>query len=123
MSAQRVRVGIVGGSGYSGGELLRLLLGHPQADIAFVTSRGDKALEAIHRNLLGSGLRFVREEEAPDCDVVFLCTPARESMLKAPAWLARGARVVDIGSDFRLKDRATFERVYKAEHTCWELVA
>jgi len=122
VSRQSVAVGIVGGSGYSGGELLRLLLVHPEARIAFVTSRGDKSLQAIHRNLVGSGLSFVREEEAGDCDVVFLCTPARESMLKAPAWLARGAKVVDIGSDFRLKDRATFERVYKAEHTCWDLV-
>lgn len=122
MSTKQVAVGIVGGSGYSGGELLRLLLVHPNARIAFVTSRGDKSLESIHRNLLGSGLRFVREEEAGAADVVFLCTPARESMLKAPAWLARGAKVVDIGSDFRLKDRATFERVYKAEHSCWELV-
>ena len=122
MSAKKIKVGIVGGSGYSGGELLRLLLVHPNAEIAFVTSRGDKSLEAIHRNLVGSGLRFVREEEAPDADVVFLCTPARESMLKAPGWLQRGAKVVDIGSDFRLKDRPTFERVYKAEHTCWELV-
>ena len=122
MSVKKIKVGIVGGSGYSGGELLRLLLVHPNAEIAFVTSRGDKSLEAIHRNLVGSGLRFVREEEAPDADVVFLCTPARESMLKAPAWLQRGAKVVDIGSDFRLKDRPTFERVYKAEHTCWELV-
>lgn len=117
-----VRVGIVGGSGYSGGELMRLLLGHPRARIAWVTSRGDKRLEAIHRNLLGRGLQFVREEEAGDADVVFLCTPARESMRKAPGFLARGARVIDIGSDFRLKDRAVFERVYKAEHTCWELV-
>lgn len=122
MSTEAVAVGIVGGSGYSGGELLRLLLGHPRARIAFVTSRGDKSLQAIHRNLVGTDLRFVREEEAGDADVVFLCTPARESMLKAPAWLARGAKVVDIGSDFRLKDRETFERVYKAQHTCWELV-
>ena len=122
MSTQTVAVGIIGGSGYSGGELLRLLRVHPQARIAFVTSRGDKSLQAIHRNLVGTDLRFVREEEAGDADVVFLCTPARESMLKAPVWLGRGAKVVDIGSDFRLKDRATFERVYKAEHTCWDLV-
>jgi N-acetyl-gamma-glutamyl-phosphate reductase common form len=122
VSTETVAVGIVGGSGYSGGELLRLLLVHPRARIAFVTSRGDKSLQAIHRNLVGTDLRFVREEEAGDADVVFLCTPARESMLKAPAWLARGAKVVDIGSDFRLKDRETFERVYKAQHTCWELV-
>lgn len=117
-----VQVGIVGGSGYSGGELMRLLLGHPQARIAWVTSRGDKRLDAIHRNLIGSGLSFIREEEAGAADVVFLCTPARESMAKAPIYLERGAKVVDIGSDFRLKDRPTFERVYQAEHSCWDLV-
>jgi len=118
-----VQVGIVGGSGYSGGELLRLLLGHPRARVAWVTSRGDKSLEGIHRNLLGSGLRFIREEEAGPCDAVFLCTPSRESMTKAPRYLERGARVIDVGSDFRLKDREVFERVYKTQHACWELVA
>lgn len=123
MTEATVQVGIVGGSGYSGGELLRLLRGHPRARIAWVTSRGDKSLEIIHRNLVGAGLRFIREEEAGPCDVVFLCTPARESMAKAPHYLERGAKVVDIGSDFRLKDRALFERVYQAAHRCWDLVA
>ncbi|MGH7787016.1 MAG: N-acetyl-gamma-glutamyl-phosphate reductase [Candidatus Binatia bacterium] len=122
MAQSPVQVGIVGGSGYSGGELIRYLLGHPQAQIAWVTSRADKSLEAVHRNLVGSGLRFIREEEAPACDVVFLCTPSRESMTKAPRYLEQGAKVIDIGSDFRLKDRALFERVYKAEHVCWDLV-
>lgn len=122
MKASTVQVGIVGGSGYSGGELLRLLLGHPQARVAWVTSRADKNLEAVHRNLLGRRMRFIREEETAPCDVVFLCTPSRESMTKAPRYLDAGAKVVDIGSDFRLKDRAVFERVYKATHTCWELV-
>ena len=123
MANSPVQVGIVGGSGYSGGELLRLLLGHPQARIAWVTSRADKNLAAIHRNLVGTGLSFIREEEAGPCDVVILCTPSRESMTKAPHYLERGAKVIDVGSDFRLKDRALFERVYKAEHTCWDLVA
>ena len=123
MTRTTVRVGVVGGSGYSGGELLRLLLGHPQAAIAWVTSRGDKQLEAVHRNLIGCGLRFIKEEEATPCDVVFLCTPSCGSMTRAPHYLAQGAKVVDIGSDFRLKDRAVFEQVYKASHTCWELVA
>ncbi len=120
--SDKFKIGIVGGSGYSGGELMRLLLGHPRAEIAWVTSRGDKRLDAIHRNLVGRGLQFIHEEEAGPADVVFLCTPARESMLKAPVYLERGAKVVDIGSDFRLKDRATFERVYKGEHSCWDLV-
>ncbi len=122
MSDSIIHVGIVGGSGYSGGEVLRLLLGHPRARIAWVTSRADKNLEAVHRNLLGSGVRFIREEEAAPCEAVILCTPARESMQKAPHYLEQGAKVVDIGSDFRLKDRALFERVYKGEHVCWALV-
>ena len=67
-------------------------------------------------------MRFIREDEAGPCDVVFLCTPSRESMTKAPHYLGRGAKVIDIGSDFRLKDRALFEQVYKAEHVCWDLV-
>lgn len=122
MAAKKIAVGIVGGSGYSGGELLRLLLGHPQAEIAWVTSRGDKHLETIHRNLFGSGLRFIREEEASPCDVVFLCMPARQSMTRAEHYLGQGSKVIDLGSDFRLKDPALFERVYQAKHTSWELV-
>ncbi len=122
MAKSRFRVGVVGGSGYSGGELLRLLLGHPQAEVAWVTSRGGKELQAIHRNLIGTGLRFITEEQVTPCDVVFLCMPSRESMTRASRYLDQGAKVVDLGSDFRLKDRALFERVYKAEHTCWPLV-
>lgn len=117
-----IEVGIVGSSGYSGGELLRLLLQHPSVRIKWVTSRGDKKLEQIHRNLFGMGLEFISLEEAQGGDVVFLCTPARESMLHAGTFLEQGARVIDLGSDFRLKNREIFETVYKAEHTCWELV-
>src|SRR3972149_5181126 len=122
MQGSKVRVGIVGGSGYSGGELLRLLLQHPRADVAWVTSRAEKNLEAVHRNLIGTGLRFIREEDVTPCDVVFLCMPSRESMTRAPHYLEAGAKVIDLGSDFRLKDRKLFEQVYKASHACWEVV-
>lgn len=122
MKDSTIKVGIVGGSGYSGGELLRLLLGHPRAEIAWVTSRSDKNLEAVHRNLIGSGLRFVHEEDVSPCDVVFLCMPSGESMTRAPRYLEDGARVIDLGSDFRLKDQKIFERVYKTSHVCWDLV-
>lgn len=122
MVSREVSVGIVGGSGYSGGELLRLLLTHPRAQLAWVTSRGDKPLETIHRNLLGSGLRFIKEEEAPACDVVFLCMPSRESMGRAERYLQQGSKVIDLGSDFRLKDARVFERVYRATHAAWDLV-
>ena len=118
----RISVGIVGGSGYSGGELLRLLLGHPQVELAWVTSRGDKPLETIHRNLLGCGLRFIKEEETRACDVVFLCMPSRESMTRAERYLKQGSRVIDLGSDFRLKSPALFEQVYKTAHSNWRLV-
>ncbi len=120
--AKDISVGIVGGSGYAGGELLRLLLRHPRFRIAWATSRGDKDLEGVHRNLLGTGLTFVREEAATPCDAVFLCMPSRESMIRAGAYLARGAKVVDVGSDFRLKDPAVFEQVYGTRHVDWPLV-
>ena len=122
MSTAGFSVGIVGGSGYSGGELLRLLLGHPQARLAWVTSRGEKPLESIHRNLMGLGLRFAKEEDVHPCDVVFLCMPSRESMTRAARYLQQGSRVIDLGSDFRLKNAALFEQVYKATHTNWSLV-
>lgn len=117
-----IEAGIVGGSGYSGGELLRILLQHPAVRIKWVTSRGDKKLEHIHRNFYGMGLEFISLEEARGGDVVFLCTPSRESMLHAGRFLDQGAKVIDLGSDFRLKQRDIFETVYKATHTCWELV-
>jgi N-acetyl-gamma-glutamyl-phosphate reductase len=117
-----ISVGIVGGSGYSGGELLRLLRGYPHVRIAWVTSRGDKPLEAIHRNLLGSGLRFSKEEDVEPCEVTFLCMPSRESMTRADRYLKSGSKVIDLGSDFRLKDAQLFERVYHTQHTSWHLV-
>jgi N-acetyl-gamma-glutamyl-phosphate reductase len=122
VAAKEITVGIVGGSGYSGGELLRLLLGHPLAKVVWVTSRGDRSLETIHRNLFGCGLRFSKEEEVSPCDVTFLCMPSRESMGRAARYLEGGGKVIDLGSDFRLKDRGVFERVYRATHTNWDLV-
>jgi N-acetyl-gamma-glutamyl-phosphate reductase common form len=118
-----IEVGIVGGSGYSGGELLRILLQHPSVRIKWVASRGDKKLEHIHRNLYGMGLEFISLEEARGGSVVFLCTPSRESMLHASRFLDQGTKVIDLGSDFRLKSREVFETVYKARHTCWDLVS
>lgn len=120
--SKEISIGVVGGAGYSGGELLRLLRQHPYASIAWVTSRGDRQLEAIHRNLLGTGLHFVTEEQASPCDVVFLCLPSCQSMSRAERYLKQGSKVVDLGSDFRLKDRQLFEHVYKAAHLAWNLV-
>jgi N-acetyl-gamma-glutamyl-phosphate reductase common form len=118
-----IEAGIVGGSGYAGGELLRILLQHPSVRVKWITSRGEKKLEHIHRNFYGMGLEFLTLEEARGGDVAFLCTPSRESMLHAGRFLDQGMKVIDLGSDFRLKNRDIFETVYQAPHTCWELVA
>jgi len=118
-----IEAGIVGGSGYAGGELLRILLQHPSVRVRWITSRSDKKLEHIHRNFYGMGIEFVTLEEAQGGDVAFLCTPSRESMLHVGQFLDQGMKVVDLGSDFRLKNREIFETVYKAKHTCWDLVA
>ena len=123
MAGSDISVGIVGGSGYSGGELLRLLLGHPHVRIAWATSRGDKDLESVHRNLLGTGLQFSREEDTAPAAVTFLCMPSRESMTRAERYLRQGSKVIDLGSDFRLKDQRVFEQVYQVKHAAWGLVA
>lgn len=117
-----VRVGVIGGSGYAGGELLRLLLGHPQVEIAWVSSRGDQKLERIHRNLAQAGVKFCREEEAGPCDVVFLCVPATVAMKYVPRLLDKKVCVIDMSADFRLRDRQTYERVYGSEHTAFQLM-
>ncbi len=122
MAATDFSVGIVGGSGYSGGELLRLLVGHPRVAIAWVTSRGGKELEAVHRNLLGSGLHFIAEDDATRADVTFLCLPSRQSMTRVDRYLQPGSKVIDLGSDFRLKDPQLFKQVYGVTHTNWKLV-
>ena len=102
--------------------MLRLLLGHPHTRLAWVTSRGEKRLESIHRNLMGLGLQFSKEEDVRPCDVVFLCMPSRESMTRAQRYLEHGSRVIDLGSDFRIKNAALFEQVYKVPHANWSLV-
>ena len=121
-----MRAGVVGASGYTGGELCRLLLSHPRVDEILPTSRDGGEFERVHRNLLGSGLRFTTPEElaerAGELDVVFFCTPAGEAMAAAPRFLDAGARVVDLSVDFRFKDAATYERVYGIEHGAPELL-
>jgi N-acetyl-gamma-glutamyl-phosphate reductase len=116
-----IKVGIYGGSGYMGGEVVRVLLDHPEAKIAWITSRGDKPIEYFHRNLYNQGLRFIKPEQVTPCDVVFAALPTGEIMKLAPALLAKGTKIIDLGADFRLKDRADWERKYGRKHEYWEL--
>jgi len=116
-----VSVGIVGGSGYMGGEALRVLLRHPRAEVAWVTSRSPGPIERVHPNLYGTGLSFVRLEDVKPPDFVLLALPTGPSMDVVARFLEAGARVVDLGSAFRLRDRDIWERVYGQAHTAWPL--
>lgn len=116
-----ITVGIYGASGYMGGEAIRVLSEHPEVQIAWATSRSGKPIEEFHRNLYGLGLTLIAPEETTPCDAVFLAAPSGVAMEAAEKFLKEGAKVIDLGSDFRLKDRASWERVYRKKHTHWKL--
>ncbi|HEB94422.1 MAG TPA: N-acetyl-gamma-glutamyl-phosphate reductase [Gammaproteobacteria bacterium] len=116
-----INVGIVGASGYMGGEVLRVLMDHPQVDIAWATSRAGGRIEEYHPNLYDSGIELIHPERATPCDVVFLALPTAASIRESARFLAMGAKVIDLGSAFRLRDRATWERVYGQTHGQWRL--
>jgi N-acetyl-gamma-glutamyl-phosphate reductase common form len=125
-SNQKLRVGIFGGSGYGGAELLRLLLMHPQAEIAIVTANehAGRAVGDVHRNLYGlTPLSFERApedlESLQELDFVFLSLPHGQAIDVVPR-LPRGVKVIDLSGDFRLRDRETFEHFYNREHTAME---
>ena len=124
----KIKAGVVGGTGYSGVELMRLLAQHPQVEIAVATSRQEagKAVSAVFPSLRGRvALGFTQPDDPAlkKCDVVFFGTPNGVAMGEARALLDAGARVVDISADFRLKDIADWERWYKMKHAAPELVA
>lgn len=121
------RVGIVGGTGYTGAELLRLLLGHPRAELAAITSRGEagRRVDDLFPNLRGHcDLAFTEPDTAAlaDCDVVFYATPHNVAMNTVPELLDLGVRVVDLSADFRLRDAAVWADWYGEPHACPELL-
>ncbi len=116
-----IKAGVYGGSGYMGGEVLRVLLEHPEVEIVWATSRGDRELDYFHRNLTGSGLHFIKPEQATFCDVVFAALPTGQMMKQARELLNQGTKVIDLGADFRLRDRENWERIYGREHSDWQL--
>lgn len=123
-----IRVGIVGASGYGGGELLRLLAGHPDCEIAAATSAtyAGKAVQEAFPGLANRlSLRFLSDAgsaELAACDVVFLARDNGVAMKEAPALLAAGCKVIDLSADFRFRNIATYERWY-IQHASPELAA
>ncbi|MCV6627537.1 MAG: N-acetyl-gamma-glutamyl-phosphate reductase [Cellvibrionaceae bacterium] len=123
-----IKVGIVGATGYTGAELLRLLMGHPEVEVCVITSRAETgvAVADLYPSLRGRcDLRFCEPsaEALASCELVFFATPHGVAQSMMPEVIDRGTRVVDLSADFRIKDIATWEQWYKQPHACPELVA
>ena len=123
-----IKVGVVGGTGYTGVELLRLLSRHPEVELVAITSRGDAGMAvadmfpSLRRRV---GLKFVTPQEASleACDAVFFATPNGIAMQQAAQLVDAGVRVIDLAADFRIRDIAEWQKWYGMEHAAPELVA
>ncbi|GMU46550.1 MAG: N-acetyl-gamma-glutamyl-phosphate reductase [Porticoccaceae bacterium] len=123
-----IKVGIVGGTGYTGVELLRLLVGHPRVELVAITSRQEagRGVAELFPNLRGHlDLAFSEPdvERLAGCDLVFFATPHGVAQATVPALLARGVKVIDLSADFRIRSVPLWERWYGQTHGCPELVA
>jgi N-acetyl-gamma-glutamyl-phosphate/LysW-gamma-L-alpha-aminoadipyl-6-phosphate reductase len=113
------RVSIAGASGYAGGELLRLLLEHPQVTLAQVTSesRAGRLAHTVHPNLRGrTELKFVPAATLESCDLLFLALPHGEAAARMEELAGLAPRIIDLSADFRLRDPARYRRWYGEEH-------
>lgn len=122
---QKIKVSIVGASGYTGGELLRLLLFHPNVEIKQVTSESytGKLVHKIHPNLRKSTtLKFVSVNELELCDLLFLCLPHNSSQNKIDHFKSLAPKIIDLSADFRLKDISEYEKWYGHKHARPELL-
>lgn len=123
-----IKVGIVGGTGYTGVELLRLLAQHPEVELTAITSRAEagSAVADMFPSLRGRvALKFSDPATAPlkDCQIVFFATPNGVAMQQTRNLLDAGVRVIDLAADFRIKDVAVWEKWYGMTHAAPDLVA
>jgi len=128
MTAKKLKIGIVGGTGYTGVELLRLLAVHPNAELAVITSRGEAGLPVADmfpslRGYVDLAFTDPAQSDLDACDVVFFATPNGIAMQQTRDLLAKGVRVIDLAADFRIKDIAVWEKWYGMTHACADLVA
>ena len=128
MAQKRLNVGIVGGTGYTGVELLRLLAQHPGAELSVITSRTEAGIPVadMFPNLRKRvDLCFTVPDAATlaSCDVVFFATPNGVAMKEARALYDAGVRIIDVSADFRIRDIKVWEKWYGMQHACPELVA
>ncbi len=112
---------IIGGTGYTGGELLRLLNDHPDAQITQITSRSrmGEFAHVPHPNLRGTkhgSLQFITPDQVQPCDVIFLCLPHGEASTQIEKWAGTAETLIDLSADFRLRDLAAYKRWYGEDH-------
>ena len=122
-----IRVGIVGGTGYTGVELIRLLVAHPDVELSVITSRAEAGnpVADMFPNLRGHvdlNFQIPGLEVLHDCDVDFFATPNGTAMGMVPGLLEAGIKVIDLAADFRLKDPTEWKQWYGLEHTCPEIL-
>ncbi len=122
-----IKVGIVGATGYTGVELLRLLSGHPQAEVTLITSRSEsgRPVADLYPNLRGIvDLAFSapNADELANCDVVFFATPHGVAQSMVADILARGVKVIDLSADFRIRDADLWESWYGQAHSARDLI-
>jgi len=123
-----LQIGIVGGTGYTGVELIRLLVAHPAAEIKVITSRSEmgKPISELFPNLRGAcDIKFSEPDikTLSSCDLVFFATPNGTAMKMVPELLAEGVKVIDLAADFRIKDVEVWQQWYGMEHSCSDMVA
>lgn len=125
---QKIKVGIVGATGYTGVELLRILAQHPQAEICAVTSRQDAGTPVADmfpslRGHVDVIFQTPAQAELEKCDVVFFATPHGVAMKEAQQLLDQGVKIIDLAADFRIQDTAVFEKWYGMPHACPDILS
>jgi N-acetyl-gamma-glutamyl-phosphate reductase len=123
-----IKIGIVGGTGYTGIELLRILARHPESELVAITSRKEAGTRVADlfpslRGVVDIAYSDPSKADLAKCDLVFFATPNAVAMGEAKALLQAGVRVVDLSADFRIKDVAEWEKWYKVKHAAPELLA
>lgn len=128
MQTSKIKVGIVGGTGYTGVELLRILAIHPLVELHVITSRGEAGLPVADmfpslRGYIDLSFSDPAKSDLTSCDLVFFATPNGIAMQQTRELLAAGVRIIDLAADFRIQDVATWEKWYGMTHACPELLS
>ncbi len=121
----KINVSIAGGSGYTGGELLRLLLNHPEIEIKQVTSErfNGKAVTKLHPNLRkNTNLKFTSLKDLEHCDTLFLCLPHKSSSTRIKEFIDKAEKIIDLSGDFRLKNPEDYKKWYGIDHPAKEFL-